>query len=96
MLLDHGTPLVVVHQPPVGAHAEPEVAPLLGAVADAAVAVDVGELAAEGLAVEGGVEGFAAGHGFGVEGVVVDGSVEEEEEEDGEKVAGVGLGLGSF
>lgn len=50
-------------------HAEPEVVPLLGAGADAAGAVDGGPLAAEGVAVEGGVEGGAAGHAGGEEGL---------------------------
>lgn len=59
--------LVVVHVPSIRAHAEPELRPLLAAVAHGAVAVEVVELAAEGLAVEGGVEGGAAGDGGGVE-----------------------------
>lgn len=53
-----------------GAHAEPEVVPVLGAGAHGPGAVDGYPLAAEGVAVVGGVEGLAAGHagweeGFG-------------------------------
>jgi len=51
-----------------GAHAEPEVGPVLGTGAEGAVPVDGVELAAEGLAVECGVEGGPAGHFFGEEG----------------------------
>ena len=41
-------------------HTEPEIAPMLAAIAKATVAVDVVELAAQGLAVEGAVESLAA------------------------------------
>lgn len=44
------------------AHAEPKIVPVLAARADAAVAVQRGELAAEGLAVVGQVEGLFAVH----------------------------------
>lgn len=69
MLQYPSLPLFLREMGAVGAHAEPEVAPVLRARVGAAVAVDVVELAAEGLAVEGGVEGGAAGEGGWVEGV---------------------------
>ena len=59
------------------AHAEPKRVPLLRARLQVAVAVDVVELAAERLAVEGLVEGVAARHGARVDrcGRYVEGAV---------------------
>ena len=54
-------PLFIAQKPSIRLHAEPELVPLFAAVAEGAVAVDVVELAAEGLAVEGGVKGGLAG-----------------------------------
>lgn len=45
-----------------GAHAEPEVVPVLAAGAHATLAVHGEPLPAEAVAVEGGVEGLSAGH----------------------------------
>lgn len=67
MVLDLLLALVIRHITPVRPHTEPEIRPLVAAVAHAAVAVEVCKLTTEGLAVEGGVEGFPAGHGGGVE-----------------------------
>lgn len=59
---------LIAHHAAIGAHAEPEVAPLVATVASGAVPVEVRELPAQRLAVEGAVEGGAAGHGCWVEG----------------------------
>lgn len=59
--------------PPIRAHAPPEIAPVLRAVAHRAVAVHVQELAAGGLAVEGLVEVLVA---VGLGGVEVRGGEE--------------------
>lgn len=67
MLFHPLLPLFIPHEPPVRPHAEPETAPVLRAGAHPAVAVQVVELAPEGLAVEGGVEGGAAGDCGGVD-----------------------------
>lgn len=50
-------------------HAEPEIVPVLAARPQLAIAVDVVEVAAKTRAVEGRVEGGAAGHGAREEGV---------------------------
>lgn len=49
-------------------HAEPKLGPMILAVFQTAVTVDVDELAADGGAVEGFVEGLTAGHGVGERG----------------------------
>ena len=44
MILDSPFPLLFPHHPPIRTHAEPEVMPLIGAIAELAVAIDAHEL----------------------------------------------------